>query len=88
MWALRSGSFYASTGPEISSIMVRDDVIHIEVGDTSEILFVGEGGNVLQRVKDSRASYEVRRGDLYVRVEVLGASGTAWSQPFFQHADK
>jgi hypothetical protein len=84
--ALRRGDFYGSTGAEFSRIRVSGQQIEVSLasGTEGEVRFVGRGGRTLRRYQRSRGGvYELRPGDLYVRVEARTSAGQAWTQPYF-----
>lgn len=81
--ALEQGAFYASTGPAFASIRLDGTTIHVSTGADATIRFVGRGGHTLATVEGTEASYRIRGGEGYVRVELLSSDGRAWSQPFW-----
>lgn len=84
--ALRSGSFYVSTGVHIENIAVRGNEIEIESPDTQCFRVVRDHGMILATVEGSRLRYTVPQCFplTYVRVECYGAGvHMAWTQPFW-----
>ena len=86
--ALRSGSFYASTGVSINSITVDGATIHVQAKDAQYIRFVTRWGVVAHDADGSEASWtvpntpDVVESLKYARVECYGAGKRmAWSQP-------
>lgn len=85
--ALERGDFYASTGVTLERAEVLDGALDVAVAADSagghEILFIGQGGAVLDRVRGRAAKFSlerVRRG--YVRAVVVREDGArAWVQP-------
>ncbi len=83
--ALRTGSFYASTGASIASIEVEGSRLRLRSPDAEVISVFGEAGRRLARVEGRELVFEAREcAGLYFRVEVLAPRGRlAWTQPFF-----
>ncbi|HUA50710.1 MAG TPA: CehA/McbA family metallohydrolase [Candidatus Sulfotelmatobacter sp.] len=86
--ALRAGHFYASQGPAIHAVGLRDETIEIECSPAAAVILLGRGSraeNVLGR-ELRRASLplaRVRQGG-YGRVVVVDDAGRrAWSNPFW-----
>ena len=78
--ALLKGNFYASQGPEIHSLYVEDNKLHIKTSDAAKIVFTTglrhafcayptEGDTI------NEAEFELRPDDIYVRVTVFDKSG-------------
>ncbi len=78
--ALVKGNFYASQGPEIHSLYVEDNKLHIKSSDAARIVFTTglrhsfcaypmEGDTI------NEAEFELRPDDIYVRVTVFDKSG-------------
>lgn len=86
--ALRLGSYYSSSGPEIIDMEVADREIYIRCSPAKKIAFVSvpclgvcykaeEGGL-------TESSYTPRPGEHYVRVQVTGEDGgRAWTNPVY-----
>ena len=54
-----------------------------------EIRFVADRGCVRHVEKGTRASYEIRDDDIYVRAELYGdGASKAWTQPVFVESDR
>ncbi|MCG2770392.1 MAG: CehA/McbA family metallohydrolase [Chloroflexota bacterium] len=82
--AIRSGSFYSSTGIEIREIQLVNDTVTVETADADEIRFIGQNGIILKRIAGGAGTYRIRGNELYVRVECVNSLGKyAWSQPFY-----
>ncbi len=84
--SLAGGHFYATTGALIDSIEVvasgTSRTIAVTLPQPGEIIFRKAGGLVVKRVSSSSsAAYTVRGCEGYVRVEVRGPGGRAWTQP-------
>jgi hypothetical protein len=92
--ALRTGSFYASTGVEITDVRVSGGELQVETSNASRIRFITQHGMYKQTTEGSSAAFalptddEGAKGLLYVRAECYGAGGaTAWTQPVFLTVD-
>jgi len=84
--ALGKGSFYALEGSASPRINVKTagSIITVTSSEESRIKFIGQNGKIItQSSRSSVASYTVSGDEIYVRVEVEGKDGTAWSQPVF-----
>ncbi len=78
--ALKNGNFYASQGPEIHSLYVEDNKLHIKTSDAARIVFttgVRHGKCQYPSEGDTmnEAEFELRPDDIYVRVTVFDKSG-------------
>lgn len=81
--ALRSGAFYATTGPS-AAFQVEDDAITAETVDGAWIRFIDAKNDVVGVARGDRAAYRPVGDEGFIRVEIVGKSGrAAWSQPFF-----
>ena len=78
--ALVKGDFYASQGPEIHSLYIEDNKVHIQTSDAARIVFTTglrhsycfyplEGDTI------NEAAFEIRPDDIYVRVTVFDKTG-------------
>ena len=78
--ALVKGNFYASMGPEIYSLYMEGNKLHIKTSDAKRIVcatgvrhsytaFPTEGDHI------NEAEFEVSPDDIYVRVTVFGMDG-------------
>ncbi|QHT72247.1 histidinol-phosphatase [Rhodocytophaga rosea] len=99
--AMEKGDFYATTGVELQEMSFDGKKLEVEVkpepGIEYTIQFWGAGKKggqpkVLKEVKGSKATYSLRKNDLYVRAKILstkpkvnpfqdGDRETAWTQP-------
>jgi hypothetical protein len=85
--ALERGDFYSSTGVVLERAEVLDGALDVAVAPASpgghEILFIGKGGAVLDRVGGRAAKFSLERAhEGYVRAVVIRADGArAWVQP-------
>jgi hypothetical protein len=85
--AIKSGSFYASTGLFLDEIKVEESMILIEVKHIKipvNFRFIGKNGRILKEEFGSAAKYECTGDEGYVRVEMKREDGAmAWTQPFW-----
>jgi predicted metal-dependent phosphoesterase TrpH len=84
--ALAAGRLYASTGPSLKRIVVKDAGYAVTPSDpASTVEFVGAGGRVLQSgppSADGTARYALVGGEGYVRARITSADGKhAWTEP-------
>ena len=80
--ALLKGNFYASMGPEIHSLYVEDNKLHIKTSDAARIVFTtGLRHSFCQYPQEgdsvNEAEFELRPDDIYVRVTVFDKTGKA-----------
>jgi hypothetical protein len=89
--ALRAGDLYASSGPELAHIAVRDDRFSISTRDAASVVtFVGEHGEILARVPAARGvardglwevTYHLHGGEASVRARIEdGVGHSAWTR--------
>jgi hypothetical protein len=89
MEALRTGSYYASCGPEIKDFRIINKKAIVECSPVSEIYFMGQrsgGGSVFADAGPDlvKAEFNVPDGLKYLRVEVVDRKGNrAWTNPIF-----
>lgn len=88
MDGLEAGDFYASTGVELSDIVVEPHKLEIHIAPRGDFkfttTFIGAGGRVLARTGENPAVYELGRDVGYVRAKVVNSAGyAAWTQPVF-----
>jgi hypothetical protein len=85
--AIKSGSFYASSGVFLNSITLKDNTIFIDIKHDKipvTFKFIGHGGVLLKEEFGSSASYDINGKEGYVRVEMKREDGMmAWTQPFW-----
>ncbi len=86
--ALKNGNFYASTGAMIDEIYEENGNIYVKCPPCERITLINGGRRTDLAVRTgdaplTEAVFPVRENDLYVRVEVTGAAGKAYSQPFY-----
>jgi len=83
--AVSSGSFYCSSGVEITEIARDGLTIEIATTNADEIRMICDGGKVVSVVEARSASFQLEAEQWsYVRIEAIGWAGkTAWTQPFF-----
>ena len=83
--AIAKGHFYASQGPEFTSITRKDNKVIVRFGGADKILFVSNSVFNINRVQDGSlgiAVYEFTATDKYVRIELISEDGKlAWSSP-------
>ena len=84
--ALKAGSFYASSGPQIHSLTLDDNTVSVECSDAKRIsiLYRGRFCNTTHKTTDeplTRASFKLRENTDGFRIRVEDESGMcAWSQ--------
>ena len=82
MESLRKGDFYATTGVLLTDYKVTNRRVDIESQNGDTIIFTGRSGKVLKTVADSKARYNIRGDEYYVRAKITNADGkAAWTQP-------
>lgn len=89
--ALEAGDFYASTGVELEDVVVTETTLEVRIRERGNFryttTFIGDGGEVLDRVHGPVAVFDVsgRPQPLtYVRARVDDSGGfRAWIQPAF-----
>ncbi len=87
MAALAAGRLYATTGPQIHQIEVRDQQeIIIRCSPAESVIFYSDSpwvsGRSVIRPGLTECSYTIQKNDHFVRVEVRDANGRkAWSSP-------
>jgi len=93
MDALRLGSFYASSGAAFNRIyadgkwIVAEGFEHGCYQDSEKTFrFIGENGCIIQTQtgKNNVAAYKGQENEVYIRVELSLAWGSAYTQPFFR----
>jgi len=90
--AIRKGHFYATQGPAIRSLRVRDGMVHLTCSPVRKIVWHAEGplgrAIVLKRGERSRARFPLQRLDgrsKYLRLEIVDACGRkAWCNPIWR----
>lgn len=88
MSALEEGRFYASTGVELSDVVVAPRRLEVHIRPRGDFrfttAFIGAGGRELARTGDNPAVYELADDVGYVRARVTDSMGyRAWTQPVF-----
>ena len=92
--ALRLGHFYATTGPRIIGMEVREEVVHVTCSSCATISFVCDNWRGRRFRADgpagiARAEFTPPADARYVRVECVDRQGkVAWSNPLFWAAGK
>lgn len=81
--ALRCGSFYASTGVEITEISARGAILTVKTRNADRLAVFGEGGVRLAIVDGAELVFDAGALDTrFFRVECYGRGGDcAWTQP-------
>jgi hypothetical protein len=84
--ALERGSFYASTGVELTAYEPAASSISLTIRTTTyskyRVQFIGRNGAILSEVTQPTASYTFKGDEGYVRVKILESNGyAAWTQP-------
>lgn len=92
MDALEDGAFYASSGVELSDVVVEPRRLAVHIAARGDFryttTFVGADGRVLARSVDNPAVYDLTEDVGYVRAKVVDSMGyAAWTQPVFVLAD-
>jgi hypothetical protein len=89
--AVKQGHFYATTGPTLETVEVRDDRLHVKCSPAQEIRVIcpqpGHGSTSYRlgrRGPFTEAEFAVRQTWGVVRVEVMDGRGRmAWSNPIW-----
>lgn len=87
--AIKRGSFYSTTGPEIYDFYIKDGLAYAETSPVREISFISyetRGSNFVAPVGAflHRACAQIKPGTDFVRLELTDAHGKkAWSNPIF-----
>ena len=84
--ALERGDFYASTGVELTDVEVTEQALTVTIREDAwskyRVLFIGEGGRILQEDVSNPAVYRFTGEEMYVRAKVVESNGlAAWVQP-------
>ena len=86
--ALRAGDFYATQGPTLQDVSIKDGVVHVACSPCSEVHVItypprGKAHYAIERPL-TEVSYPLKGGESYVRVECVDVYGrTAWSNAIF-----
>jgi hypothetical protein len=86
MTAIKTGCFYATTGPQIKDFRITDDNVYITCSPAKEIRFIDDlhGGQII-RSKDSEllTKFEMKlKNSRYIRAEVVDVNDkVAWTNP-------
>lgn len=88
--SLLRGNYYSSSGPAVSSYLIRNDIVQIDCSPCQRITFItgGEIGSSRTMLAAghalTHAEYQLPAGMRYVRAECVDASGQyAWTNPLF-----
>lgn len=83
---IRRGRLYASSGPKLTRIVVKDDSFAITVSEKAKVEFLGRESAVLatnEAPANGEARYTLRGGEGYVRARITGGDGKrAWTQAY------
>lgn len=86
--AIQSGTYYASTGPEIYQFEIHDQQVHVTCSEVKEIIFKAwpRRGYSIQS-KDNlltEGTYTLRGQEQWIRVKCIDENGnSAWSNPIY-----
>jgi hypothetical protein len=110
--AMEQGDFYATTGVSLQEITVKKGKLEVQVTPEAGLAYTiqfwgagaaaGEGGMtgvLLKEVQGLKASYKLRKQDLYARAKIIsskpkenpykeGDMETAWTQPVMRNQQK
>ncbi len=87
--AIKNGHFYASNGPAIENIEMRDRHVFVKCSPVKVINFIapcnsGKKFTAMKSESISEAAYELRAQDTYVRIQCIDSEGNyAVSNPVF-----
>jgi hypothetical protein len=86
--ALKAGTFYSSTGPEINDIRVNKDSIEVECTPVTNILVQGQGSPMArlggESMTKARVSLERLASSPWIRITIIDRAGKrAWSNPIW-----
>lgn len=79
---IAKGNFYASTGVILNDYIVSTRSITVFSENGTHIIFIGKYGKVLKRADGSKAAYQVKGDEYYIRIKITDDIGNmAWTQP-------
>lgn len=79
---IAKGNFYASTGVILKDYTVSAKSITVYSENGTHIIFIGKYGKALKRVDGSKATYQVKGDEYYIRIKITNdTGGIAWTQP-------
>ena len=87
--AIKAGRFYASTGPEIKSVVLEGSRLTVECSPAAVVNFIGRAAAGRQIAAPegetmTSASFDLASEFGYVRIEVVDSRGrTAWTNPHY-----
>ena len=87
--ALKAGSFYSSTGPEIKDFYIEDGYMHALTSPVQEISFIAYEDRGVNHLAPTgaylhSARSKIRGNPEFVRLEITDVRGNkAWSNPLF-----
>ena len=89
--ALRTGSFYASSGLILHEFSFENNKLFLKATSketfvkTNRYIFIGEGGKVLKDMTEEFGEYQLTGKESYVRVQVISEHGAMlWTQPVYR----
>ncbi len=94
MSAVKSGSFYSSTGPEIYDFRLENRVVSIKCSPVKKIRIIKyePSGRYFEAPSGSyltEASTGIKGIEKYVRIEIIDENGfKAWTNPIFLHEEE
>ncbi|MEI6176657.1 MAG: GDSL-type esterase/lipase family protein [Verrucomicrobiota bacterium] len=81
---IRTGNFYASTGVILNDYQVSKKAITVDSQNGNVVTFIGKDGVVLSTTNQSKAVYDIKGDELYIRAKITNSEGkAAWTQPVF-----
>jgi energy-converting hydrogenase Eha subunit F len=82
--SLKSGAFYATSGPTDLKIVVEGTTVHVYASGATWIRFMNAQNQVIMAVRAEEAIYPSTGDEGFIRVEVTNQNRrTAWSQPMW-----
>jgi hypothetical protein len=79
---IRNGNFYATTGVILNDYQVIKSYITVDSQNGDTIIFIGKNGSILKTVSGTKATYQIKGNEYYVRVKITSSDGKmAWTQP-------
>ncbi len=88
MRSLQTGDFYASSGPEIRSLIVEDEVVKVEFSECVSANLITSGRRTARKFADREATvtyaeFPLKETDGWFRITVTDKNGKkAWSQVY------
>ncbi len=87
-WALDSGEFYSSQGPEITALWAQKDEIHIECSTVREIALLTGNRSCQLKTEGNKginaSDFKLNGDEVYFRIEAVGFDGKkAYTNAYF-----